>query len=276
MSALSHGEAVILGIVQGLTEFLPVSSSGHLAIVQRWMDLPPESPGMLLFDVLAHLATLIAVLAVFAGPIKRFLRRLTLELTGGSERAFAKPVCFHVIVATIVTAGIALPFQSEFEAMFDQPRAIGVFLIFTGIILAGQWLVARGRRGWRDLRWWHAGVVGLAQAAAILPGISRSGATICAASWCGLRRRWAAQFSFLIAVPAIAGAAAKKLIDTMQLTPAEWEPIRLGPILVGSFVAGIVGALALLMLLSIVRRGRLYWFSAYCWVLGVLVLAGVL
>jgi len=232
---------------------------------------------MLLFDVLAHLATLVAVLAVFARPIKRFLARLIVEFTDGRRpRPFAKPVVANVIVASIVTAGIALPFQSDFESMFDNERAIGLFLIITGFLLAGQWLVTRGRRGWRDLRWWHAAAIGLAQAGAILPGISRSGATICVGSWCGLRRRWAAQFSFLIAVPAIAGAAAKKLIDTMQLTPAEWDPIRWSPILLGSLIAGIVGALALLMLLSIVRRGRLYWFSAYCWILGGLVLGGLL
>ena len=276
MTELGYGQAILLGFLQGVTEFLPISSSAHLALTQRLMGLAPDSPAMLLFDVLAHLGTLVAVSIVFAGPARRFLRRLLTELSGSrAGRPFAWRVVGLTIAATIPTAIIGLAFKDTFEEAFAKPRWIGAFLILTGFILAGTAPLARRRRGWRTFRWWHAVIVGVAQACAIFPGISRSGATICAAAYCGLRRRWTAEFSFLLAVPAIVGASLLKIKETVELPADQLALIHQAPIIVGALVSLLVGIAALKLLLSTVRRGKLHYFALYCWAVGALVLAGV-
>ncbi len=180
------------------------------------------------------------------------------------------------LVATIPTAVIGLAAKDTFESAFGKPKWIGSALILTGGLLAVIKILPRARRGWRDFRWWQALLVGIAQACAILPGISRSGATICAASYCGLRRRWAVEFSFLIAVPAIVGAALVKLKDTLELSPVLFETIAVGPVVLGSIVSLGTGIIALRVLLDAVRRAKLHYFAIYCWLLGAFLLAGVM
>ncbi len=277
MSELDYLQAVVLGAVQGLTEFLPVSSSGHLAITQRYLALAPEGATMLLFDVLAHLATLVAVGIVFAKPIGRFIRRLSAETSGSWPRPrYAWRIVMLAVAASVPTGVIGLTLQDKFEEAFGEPRLIGVCLIVTGIMLALLAVVPRGRRGWKRFAWWQAVVVGLAQSAAILPGISRSGATICMASYLGLRRRWAAEFSFLIAAPAILGGTLLKVRDTLSLPTEVVSAIPLGAVIVGSLVSLVVGVFALMVLLSAIRRAKLHYFSVYCLVLGALVAAGII
>ncbi len=273
MSELDYLSAVLLGVIQGLTEFLPISSSGHLALIQRWRGLDPTSTTMLLFDVFAHLGTLVAIAIVFAGQIKPFVRRLVLESSQSwSRRRYAWRIAMLGAVATVSTVAIALPFQETFESAFDKPRWIGVCLIVTGCLLAALAYVPRGRRGWGKFSFLRAFLVGISQAVAILPGISRSGATICVATYCGLRRRWAAQLSFLIAAPAIAGAAAVKILDARNLPSDHLAAVENGPILVGSVVSLIVGVIALRLLLAAVNRAKLHYFAPYCWIVGVGVL----
>lgn len=277
MSEFGHLDAILLGIVQGLTEFLPISSSGHLAIVQHWIGLDPHSPTMLLFDVLAHLGTLLAVLYVFYAPIRLFVLRLARECERGfSQRHLAFRVLGLAVVALVPTGVIGLTCQAFFEEKFADPRWIGGCLLFTGTILAALVVTPRGRRGWARFRWWQAGLVGLSQAAAILPGVSRSGATICTASYCGLRRRWAAEFSFLIAVPAIVAATILKTKDTLELPSGMLAAVPWGPVVLGSLGSLGVGIVALRILLGAVRRAKLHYFSVYCWVVGIGVLTGVL
>ncbi len=276
MSELDYLRAMLLGVLQGLTEFLPISSSAHLALSQRWFDLDPQSAPMLLFDVLVHLGTLVAVVIVFRKSALRFCSRLYGEATGTSPgRPCAWWIALLAIAATIPTGVIGLLFQEHFEAAFGSPRAIGTCLIITGCLLIALVKVPRGRRGWRALRWWEAVLIGLVQAAAILPGISRSGSTICVASYFGWRRRWAAEFSFLIAVPAITGGAILKIKDTFELSPDALQAINWGPILFGSTVSLVVGVFALRLLLSAIRRARLHYFAYYCWLVGVLILVGM-
>ena len=276
MSELDYLTAALLGVLQGLTEFLPISSSGHLALTQRWLDLDPQSPPMLLFDVLVHLGTLVAVMIVFRRTAFRFCRRLYGEATGASSgRPCAWWIALLAIAATIPTGVIGLLFKEHFEAAFGSPRAIGTCLIVTGCLLIALVKVPRGRRGWRAIRWWEAALIGLVQAIAILPGISRSGSTICVASYFGWRRRWAAEFSFLIAVPAIVGGAILKIKDTCELSPDALQAINWGPILFGSAVSLVVGVFALRLLLQAVRRARLHYFAYYCWLIGVLTLVGL-
>ena len=277
MSDLTYLQAVVLGVVQGLTEFLPVSSSAHLAITQRWYALDPESLPMHVFDGLVHIGTTIAVLIVFANPLRRYGHRLIGELSSNwTGKRYALRILLLGVVAIIPTGVIGLGFKKTFERAFGEPVWIGVGLLITGVLLAATAGVGRGKRGWKDFAWWQAAVVGIAQGIAIWPGVSRSGSTICAATFCGLRRRWAAEFSFFIAVPAILGATALKLREAFAMSAENAVPIVWGPALVGAAVSLIVGVLALRLLLGAVRRTKLHYFSYYCWAVGVLVIAKVL
>ena len=277
MSELDHLRAVLLGAIQGITEFLPVSSSAHLAITQRWMGLEADSPQLLLFDVLAHLGTLVAVLIVFAHSGTRFVSRLVRESKGSwQRRRQGWRIALLAAAATVPTALIGLALKDTFESAFDRPRWIGAALIVTGGLLAALKMLHRATRGWRGFRWWQAVLVGIVQACAILPGISRSGSTICVASYCGLRRRWAVEFSFLIAVPAIVGAALVKLKDTLDLSPTQFETIPFGPVVLGSVVSLGTGIVALKILIDAVRRAKLHYFALYCWALGALLISGAL
>ncbi|MBI4716201.1 MAG: undecaprenyl-diphosphate phosphatase [Planctomycetes bacterium] len=276
MSDLTYGQGVILGVVQGLTEFLPISSSAHLALAQRWMDVSPNSPTTLLFDGLTHIGTVLSLLIVFARSFVAYVRRFVSELRPGwSRRRYACRIAWLGIVASIPTAVIGLGLKDEFAEAFDQPRRVGVGLLVTGVLLVITSVIPRGRRGWRRFTWWQAGLVGLAQGVAIEPGISRSGSTICTAAFCGLRRRWAAEFSFFIAIPAILGATALQLKDTLEgMDPAQ-TALAWGPMLAGSAVSLVVGVYALKLLLLATRWAKLHYFAWYCGALGALMAAGV-
>ena len=277
MNGLDLLKAALLGIVQGLTEFLPVSSSGHLAIVQAWLDLDATSISLLLFDVFAHVGTLVAVLIVFRRQIARFLVRLRLETRGSYQGSrVACRIVGLAIAASIPTAVIGLTFKDRFEEAFGRQMWIGAALACTGAILAATRVLPRPKLGWRQFTWWHAGLVGLAQGLAIMPGISRSGTTICIALMLGLRRRWAGEFSFLIAVPAILGATVLKVADAMQTVADNGQSIVWAPIAVGALLSFVAGIGALMGLLAVIRRAQLHYFAVYCWLLSAAILTGVL
>lgn len=277
MSELGYGSALILGVVQGLTEFLPVSSSAHLALVQHWLELSADSPTMLLFDALTHIGTVVSIFMVFAAPLGKYAARLLAETAPAWRKPrYAWRIALLGIVASMPTAGIGLAFKEEFTASFgNAPRVGGGLLVTAGLLFLTSYL-PRGRRGWRRFAWWHAALVGVAQGLAIEPGISRSGSTICTASFCGLRRRWAAQFSFFIAIPAIVGATVVQWGDTMQAVRAEGADLPWGPLVAGSVAAMLVGVIALYALLSAVRRAKLRPFAIYCAVVGMLMLLRVI
>jgi undecaprenyl-diphosphatase len=269
---VSYWQAILLGIIQGLTEFLPVSSSGHLAVTQHWLALDAASPDMLMFDVAAHLGTVLAVAVVFAGVFLKFFRRLLRECSStfhGSRTAWR--IVALAVVASVPTAVIGLVFKDQLEAIFDKPVWIGIALLVTGTLL---WLTAklpRPKKGWKRFGWGAAILVGVAQGLAIIPGISRSGATICTAIFGGLKRQWAAEFSFLIGIVAICGASLVKIKDAVELPADELQSMPWREILVGSGVSFVVGIFALKMLLEAVRRMRLGYFSYYCWLAGLAV-----
>ncbi len=271
MSELTYIQAIVLGVLQGLTEFLPISSSAHLALGQGLFNLDPRSQSMLLFDVCAHVGTVVAVLIILARPTGRFLSRLIRETNRDwNQKRYAWRVALLGILASIPTAAIGFGFRRQFEAAFAQPVLIGACLMVTGVLLVSTKSVPRGRRGWAKFAWWQAVLVGFAQGAAILPGISRSGATISVAVFLGLRRRWAAEFSFLVAVPAILGATLVQLSDASRVAELPSASIPWGPILVGSLVSFLVGLVALKILLGVVRMRALHYFAPYCFVLGLL------
>lgn len=268
---MTYLQAVTLGLIQGLTEFLPVSSSGHLALTQTLWKLQPDSSAMLWFDVCSHLGTLVAVGVVFAGTFGRFAGRLRRECS----LCFVGPrvgwrIVALTVAASIPTAIIGLVFKNDLQAAFGKPTWIGVGLLVTGGLLWSTDRAPRPRRGWRRFAWWRAALVGVAQGVAILPGISRSGSTIGCAMLLGLKRRWAAQFSFLIAIPAIVGATLLEFADLRSL-PAD-SMGRAGPVLLGSAVAMLSGYAALRILLRIVQRAKLHLFAYYCWAMGATVI----
>ena len=246
----------ILALVQGLTEFLPISSSGHLVLAQESMGL--RQP-MLALGVALHVGTLVAVLVVYRADLAGLAR----GLVRGEWRELGL-----LALASVPAAVVGVGFLDEFEASFHHVRnaALGLFAT-AAILLAGEWGRRRARAGAEhgpELRWTHALLIGAAQALAIWPGISRSGATIAMGMLCGLRPERAARFSFLLSIPAIVGASA------LQLPTAIGDGTIGGPSLLlwAMAFAGFVGWGALRVLLAFLGRGAFTWFAAYCVGLG--------
>ena len=272
---MSYLQAALLGVIQGLTEFLPVSSSGHLAFLERVMDLDADSPSMLAFNVCVHLGTLIAVAFVFRGSISQYVRALAVQFKPRSDakprskKTFAIQFLLLGIVASIPTGAIGLGFKDYLEAAFAKPIVVGACLIATGTLLALTRWAPKTSRSIRAMTVVDALLIGLAQGLAILPGVSRSGATICTALFCGVKRRWAGEFSFFIAAPAIMAATVLEVKDAAAGPAVPW-----GPILLGSIISTIVGAVALTWLIRLLRKARLHLFSYYCWILGIAIIGG--
>lgn len=259
-------ESMLLGVLQGVTEFLPVSSSGHLVAARMLMGIG-EIP--VLYDVLLHLATLAVVIGVFrkrlVGVLLALLRRLRSKHTVADEENLR--LAFLVLLATLTTAIVGLGISRLPDETRENPRLVAVLFVVTGLILlASRWF--RGDRGYREIRAAAGVVTGLAQGLGVLPGISRSGITICTSLGVGLSRDRAAEYSFVMSIPAILGAAALKLPDAAELG-ARISP----PALIAGLAASlIVGLGSLLLLIRLVRGGRIYLFSIYLIPLGIVML----
>lgn len=262
-------DLVVLGIVQGLTEFLPVSSTAHLLFAEHYLGMP--RPGLVL-EAALHLGTVLAACVLFWPDLKRIARSIPalLESHGRASAASDDPagrMAVAILTSTAVTAALGLALAGPLERMFESVRATAAQLLITGLILL--WGRERGVRSAGEATMTDGLVLGAAQALAIVPGISRSGITIVAGMMLGLRRTESARLSFLISIPAIAGASAFALKDAGMATRMGYAPLDL---LVGAIVAGISGGLAIIWLVDLIRRHRLIAFSAYCWVVGLLVL----
>lgn len=260
-------EAAALGVIQGLTEYLPVSSSGHLVIAQNLFGLrEPE----LLFDTVLHLGTLAAVVWYYRADIIAALRDSAAALraiASGSPAAHAldgRPgasLAWFVIAGSVPTAILGLGFQEQFEAMFASLRWVGVMLCVTGAFLFVSRYASGTGRTIEKMGLPTALLIGLVQGLAITPGISRSGATICAALLLGVERETAARFSFILSIPAITGAT----LLHVNGGPGGSTATALA---LGFAVSLVVGYMSLALLVSFVRRGRLSWFSYYCFAVG--------
>lgn len=269
---LTYLYGIILGAVQGLTEFLPISSSAHLAVVQSWLRLDPEGLHMHVFDGVSHVGTVLAVFVVFFSSFRDYLARLRNELRPDwPGPRHAMKFAMLGVIASIPTAFIGLAFKKHFEHSFGDPLEVGAGLMITGVLLIITSFAPRGRIGWKRFFWWHAALIGVAQGVSISPGISRSGATICTATLCGIRRRWAAEFSFFIAIPAILGATVLKLREALSGQAVEAGAIAWGPTVLGGLVAFVVGVISLRLLLDAVRRAKLHHFAWYCFLVGTLI-----
>lgn len=252
--------AIIWGLVQGLTEFLPISSSGHLVIVPAFLDsLGMEiSPPSLAVSAVLHLGTLVAVLAYFRDDVMSVLRM--------RSKPDGRRIALLVAIGTI-PAVVGLPLKGPLEEFQDNVAYVGIAMIGTGVILVAGQLLARGMRQLLDGKVPDAIVVGIAQAVALIPGISRSGITISAGNGRRFEPAQAARFSFLLGIPAIAGAGLISLPEVL----AEGG---LGPeLLVGLVVAAVSGYLAIALLLVALRRTGLIPFAIYCFLVGGLTVA---
>lgn len=263
--------AFILGFLQGLTEFIPISSSAHLVLVPWLFGWPSFG---LLFDTMLHWGTLLAVLIYFRRDwvvmIKGFSASLTLRgpwnaRPGGRLAAPESRLAWGLIIGTIPAAVLAYLFKDFFESLFATPRAVAAFLLVTAAILYASERLGRRARGLASLHLPDALVVGLAQAAAVAPGISRSGATIAAGLARGLTREAAARFSFLLSLPIIFGAGLLQVVDVATTTEVAPPP---GVILAGFAAAAVTGYLCIRFLLNYLRRGSLTVFAIYCAVAG--------
>ncbi len=272
--------AIILGGVQGLTEFLPVSSSGHLVLFENIFNLDPETPQMLLFDLALHVGTVLAILFVFRKSIVAFISSLLScrRYGPGPLDIYKRSPSVHILVlamaATFVTAVAGVLFKSYFESARGSLGVVAAMWIITGTLLLITDRRRKSRMSLRQLGFIAAIIIGLAQAAAIMPGISRSGATICAAILIGLHRRWAVEFSFLIGIPAILGAAMVETISNFEHITSAALPISV--LLAGPVAAAIVGVFALKILINVSRRAKLRIFAFYCYGLSLLVFAYLL
>jgi undecaprenyl-diphosphatase len=266
---LTVAEAVLLGAVQGLTEFLPVSSSAHLIFVQhhlRGFD-PSKAP---LFDVTLHVGTLLSLLVYYRREIVEMAADLVAPARGAraAPDALDRRYVWLIVLAMIATALIAFPLRDFAESEFKDPRMIrivGLELVVTGVLLLTAERLARRRAGRSRIESADAVVVGLAQGlGAAFGGISRSGATIAAALYRGLDPQAAVRFSFLLSIPAILGAVVVEGSSHLGGVP----PADVLPFVAGTVTAFVVGMAAIKMVVEFVQRGRLVYFAVYCWVLG--------
>lgn len=250
-------QALILGAVQGLTEFLPVSSSGHLVIFQHLFNIS-EAP--LTFDVLVHLGTLVAVFIAFWDDIVSILKRPFAKLT------------YLIVIGCIPAAVIGFLLAPYFEKAFESLLVVGIGLIITGVVLKVSENLANRSLGLKladETSYKDVLFVGLFQAIAIVPGISRSGSTIAAGLLTGMDREFAGRFSFLLSIPVILGAGVFELKDAFSTGIAHANIL---PYTIGFITAAIFGYLAIKLVMQLVRGGKLSVFSYYCWAVAGLVL----
>lgn len=259
-------QAIVLGLLQGATEFIPVSSSGHLVLVP-WL-LGWDSPG-LVFDTVVHWGTLVAVLAYFWRDWLELIRAWFRGLVRWDWRDPLARLVWLLILGSIPAAVLGFLFEDFFESLFGEPAWVALFMLVTAVLLTLGELLGKRSRKLADLGWLDAVLIGLAQASAIAPGISRSGATISTGLFRGLDRDVAARFSFLLATPIILGAGLFKLTDLgVMADPAGQIPA----LVVGFLAAAVAGYVCIWGLLRYLQRGRLYPFAIYCACAGVFAL----
>lgn len=270
---MSYFEAVILGLIQGLAEFLPISSSGHLALMQQWFGI--EEDKVLLFAVLLHVGTLVSVFIVYWKDVWELIKELGLTIrdifTGRGLRIQERPtrkLGVMIIVATIPTGIIGILFNDFFNSLYNSVIPIGIGLIITGFLLILAERMGSASRGIQQMNYRNALFIGTVQGIAICPGISRSGSTLFGSLMCNLDRKFAVKFVFLISIPSILGSAVMEAPAAIQ---SGLEPGQLGPILVGMAVAAISGLVAIKTMIKIVSDKKLSYFSYYVWILGLIV-----
>ena len=273
MNTMTYFEATILGLAQGLAEFLPISSSGHLALLQNWFGI--DEAKVLLFTVLLHVGTLISVFIMYWKDIWELIVELGLTIkdlcTGKGLKMEERPVRklgVMIIVATIPTAIIGFAFKDFFDSLYTSVIPIGVGLIITGFLLVFAEKKGESTRGIKEMNLRNAIFIGTVQGIAICPGISRSGSTLFGSLICNLDRKFAVKFVFLISIPSILGSA---ILEAPAAIEAGVSLSQLGPVLWGMLVAAVSGVVAIKSMIKIVSDKKLSIFSYYVWILGLIV-----
>lgn len=267
---MGYLEAIVLGLIQGLSEFLPVSSSGHLALLEKNFGIHEDS--VIFFAVLLHIGTLVSIFIVYHEDIIKLIVEFFVMLkdifTGKGLRIDERPVRklgIMIIVASIPTAIMGLLLEDYINKIFSSLAVIGVCWIITGFLL----LLSEKTSNKKDIegmKFRNAFFVGICQGFAIMPGISRSGSTIVGSLIVGLKREFAVEFAFLISIPAILGSA---MLEFPKAIKAGIDPASVGPMIVGFLVAATSGYFAITTMIRIVSKQKMRYFSYYVWVMGI-------
>lgn len=269
---MSGIESVLLGILQGLTEYLPISSSGHLTIASALFGIDAEQN--LQFTVLVHIATVLSTIVIFWKEIVWIFRDLFTKQSWKSYEGlnYGTRYAVNIIISMIPVGIVGLFFKDKIEAIFGSGLTIvGTMLLVTAALLAFSYYARPRQR--ENISGWHAFWIGVAQAVAVLPGLSRSGSTIATGLLLGNKKESLAQFSFLMVIPPILGEAlldAKELLGAGPAATSDGTPT--GVLLAGFLAAFIAGCAACRWMVSIVRKGKLIWFALYCAIAGILTL----
>lgn len=265
--------SVILGLIQGITEFLPISSSGHLAIAEHLLHTTgTKTPEF--FDVLLHLGTLVAVFVAYWSDIRDMIGELIAGARDLARRSTPNPVpparrLILLIIVSTLPLFVVLPVKDLVESLGDNMYFVAGALLVTGCLLFASDRVKKGRKTEKSATLLDALVVGIGQAIATCPGISRSGTTITAGCFVGFERKFAVRYSFLMSIPAILGANILSLKDAFE-AGIIWADVPV--YLVGVAVAAVVGYACIRLLKMIAEKGRFGFFAYYCWIVGALTL----
>ena len=271
---MTYLTAFLLGLVQGVAEFLPISSSGHLAIAQNLLHIEGAGSVPEFFDVLLHLGTLIAVFAAYWKDICEMVVEFFRGIGDLAHRSTPSPVpparrlILLIVVGTLPLFAV-LPIRKAVQSLGDNMVFVGAALIVTGFLLFLCDRVRKGRKTERSATWLDALLVGVGQAVATLPGVSRSGMTITAGCFAGYERRFAVRFSFLLSIPAVLGANILSIGDAVK---AGINGAEVPMYLVGVVTAAVVGYRCIRLLKYVADKGRFGAFAYYCWAVGILTL----
>lgn len=272
MSLLS---SFLLGLIQGISEFLPISSSGHLSIAQNLLGLSAVGDEHLFFDVLLHLGTLLAVFVAYwhdiVEMVLEFFRAIgdLIHRRSTPQTPPARRLLLMIIVGTLPLF-LILPLKNAIESLYYNTVFIAFALLVTGLLLFLSDRVGRGRKTEKTATMVDTLLVGLAQAIAVCPGISRSGMTICTGTFLGFDRRFAVRFSFLLSIPAVIGA---NLLDLMDAAKSGVDLSQMPVYIVGIATAAVSGYFCIRLLRMIADKGRFGYFAYYCWAVGLIALA---
>lgn len=262
MATIGILQAIILGIIQGLTEWLPVSSSGHLALVQLAMEL--QVP--VFYDAVLHLGTLTGVFAIYRKDIAGVVKSIAGRDRADGAYPRGRKMLWFIVLGTIPTAAIGLAFRSFFEYSFYDPLSIGAGFIITGAFLLITLFLKAGNK---KLGPADAMLIGVGQGLSIFSSISRSGATVAAGMFRGVEREQLVRFSFLLSIPAILGAALIDVISAEEQQRADLYSIGIESYVIGAAISALVGYASIRVLIKLVVRGRFYLFAFYCFAIGI-------
>mgnify|MGYP004716465853 FL=1 len=271
---MTIGEAIILGLVQGIAEFLPISSSGHLAILQNLFNMSDIEGGHMLFDVLLHFGTLIAICFMYWNDIKAMVTEVLALLSGrkavtsdGRPKQYTAARMFFLIVAATLPLVLILPINDYIGELSQSTVFVGIALILTGFMLLVSDKMIPGTKTEKNMRFSDALIIGLCQCVATLPGLSRSGTTITAGIATGQNRGYAVKFSLLMSIPAVLGATLLELIKAIK---TGIDASLIPAYLFGMVAAMVSGVLAIGLLKMIAKSKRFGGFAYYCWIVGAL------